>query len=213
MTPSMQTGTMSPLSNISGYGLKQPKHLRQIPQFTAGQQGLFQSLLGGAQPGASHGLGYLSKLAAGDEESFAHLEQPALKNYEQALSMIGNRFSSGSGTSSSYFQNAARGLGQDFAQNLQSQRNQLQMDALTKLLGISQNLLGQRPYMIGTESQQPGGGWSEFGSKLGGAIPGALGTILGTSVGGPAGGAAGGAGATVLSQLLNYLFSGKQGAQ
>jgi hypothetical protein len=204
MTPSMQTGTMSPLSNISGYGLKQPKHLRQIPQFTAGQQGLFQSLLGGAQPGASHGLGYLSKLASGDEESFAHLEQPALQDYEQALSKLGNRFANtGFASSSSPFQNAARGLGQDYANTLQSQRSQLQMDALTKLLGISQNLLGQRPYMIGTESQQPGGGWSSIAPALGGAIPGILAAILG----GPAGAAGGGA----LGALLSHLLGGQRG--
>ena len=211
MTPSMSAGTASPANSISGYGLKQPKHLRQVPNFTKGQMGLFESLLGGAQPGASHGLGYLSKLAAGDEESFAHLEQPALQNYEQALSKLGNRFANtGFASSSSPFQNAARGLGQDYANTLQSQRSQLQMDALTKLLGISQNLLGQRPYSIGVENQQPGGGWSDFGSKLGGALPGAIGSILGSPFG-SAGSAAGGAGGTVLSALINYLFGGKGG--
>jgi len=212
MTPSMQTGTASPLGNISGYGLKQPKHLRQVPNFTKGQMGLFESLLGGAQPGASHGLGYLSKLAAGEPEAFEHLEQPAMLDYDKALGRLSSRFGgAGSGTGSSSFQKAARGLGSDFATNLQSQRNQLQMDALTKLLGLSQNLLGQRPYMIGTESQQPGGGWSQFGSQLGGAIPPALGTILGSLLGGPAGGAAGGAAGSGLSALLSYLFGGKGG--
>jgi len=173
MTPSMSTGAMSPKQNIAGFGLKQPKHLRQVPQFNPGQMNLFQSLLGGVQPGSTQGLDFLSKLAGGNEEMFNQLEAPAFSNYQKTLGDLGSRFAQFGGVDSSAFQNAVTGAGADLAQNLQSQRSQLQSDAISKLLGYSGQLLGQRPYEIVQQGQREGNA-GNIGNMLGQYLPSIL---------------------------------------
>jgi hypothetical protein len=113
------------------------------PQFTPEQMQLFQSLFGQLGPDS-----FLGKLAGGDQSTFAQLEAPALNQFNQLQGQLGSRFSGMGmgGRRSSGFQNASGQASSDFAQQLQSQRLGLQRQAIQDLMGMSNQLLSQRPY-------------------------------------------------------------------
>ena len=132
-------------SRMTGGGDIIPRGYRkgQLGQFTPEQMQLFQGLFSHTAPG-----GFLSKLAGGEEGAFDQLEAPALRQFAGLQGNLASRFSGmGSGARrSSGFQQASNQASSDFAQQLQSQRMGLQRQALQDLLGISGELLGQRPY-------------------------------------------------------------------
>lgn len=115
----------------------------QLQQFTPEQMSLFQQLFSNVGPDS-----YLSKLAGGDESFFGELEAPALKQFSGLQGNLASRFSNMGigGRKSSGFQNTMNSAASDFAQQLQSQRQGLQRQAIQDLMGISSQLLGQRPY-------------------------------------------------------------------
>lgn len=158
-------GSSAGSQSISGHNLK------SIPNFTPQQMQLFQSLLGGVGQGGNQGLGYLSKLAGGDEASFQQQEAPAYAAFNKSLGQIGSRFSQFGAQDSSAFQNAVSGQGQSLAENLKSQRSQTQQDAISRLLGFSNQLIGQRPYE--NVLQKESGGF-DFGEILSKALPALL---------------------------------------
>lgn len=114
-----------------------------LQQFTPEQLQLFKHLFSFLGPES-----YLSKLSGGDEETFNQIERPAMKQFSELLGGIGSKFSGmGLGARrSSGFQNTTSQAASDFAQQLQSQRLGLQNQALQDLSGLSNMLLGQRPY-------------------------------------------------------------------
>lgn len=167
-------------SGMNGTGFykeKVPKGYSQgkLQQFSPEQLDLFQQLFGHVGPES-----YLSRLAAGDQSIFNEIESPALQQFSGLQGNIASRFSGMGGTGarrSSGFQNTMNAAASDFAQQLQSQRQNLQRQAIMDLMGISSNLLGQRPYENTlTKKSTDASGW---GSALGG--------VLGAGVGGAAG--------------------------
>jgi hypothetical protein len=136
---------------ISGNKVPSDRRVGQIQQFTPEQMKLFQQMLGNVGPDS-----YLSKLAGGDEGIFNQIEAPAMKQFSALQGNLASRFSGGGGQGngqgalssrhSSGFQNTANTATQDFASQLQSQRQGLQQQAIKDLHGMSQNLLNQRPY-------------------------------------------------------------------
>lgn len=164
----------------AGPGEYVPKGYRkgQISQFTPEQMQLFQQLFGLVGQDS-----YLSKLAGGDEEAFQQTEAPALRQFSELLGGLGSRFSGmGMGARrSSGFQNTASSAASNFAQELASQRQSLQRQAIMDLMGISQSLLGQRPM---ENLITPKSGKKSFLQELGlSAIPG-FSQGLGRSFGG-----------------------------
>ncbi len=159
----------------------------QIPQFTPQQFQQFQSLFQHVSPDS-----YLSKLAGGDEEAFNQIEAPAMRQFSGLQGNIASRFS-GMGTGarrSSGFQNTMNQASSDFAQDLQSKRQSLQQNAIRELLGLSGDLLNQRPYeklLIEPKEKKK----SFFQRLLGGALP-IAGAAAGGFFGGPTGAAMGG---------------------
>lgn len=136
-----------PLTKIKGF------ESAQVPNFSPEQMQLFQQLIAGLQPGIGKGLEHLSGLAGGDQSKFAELEAPALRQFSGLMGGLSSRFSGGAGgpggTSarrSSGFNLESSAAGQNFAEGLQSQRLGLQNNAISQLMGLSQSLLGQRPY-------------------------------------------------------------------
>lgn len=115
----------------------------QLQQFTPDQIKLFKSLFSQLGPNS-----YLSKLAGGDEELFNEIERPAFRQFGELQGNLASRFSGmGLGArNSSGFQNAMTQAGSDLASQLSLQRQQLQQNALQELFGLSNTLLGQRPY-------------------------------------------------------------------
>lgn len=132
-------------STGSGLGNRAPSgyKLGTLKNFTPEQMELFKSLFGHLQPGS-----YLSKLAGGDESLFEEMEAPALRQFSELQGGLASRFSGmGMGARrSSGFQNTTNQAASDFAQNLQSQRQGLQQQAIKDLMGMGTSLLGQRPY-------------------------------------------------------------------
>lgn len=161
-----------------------------LQNFSPEQMQLFQSLFSHLQPGS-----YLSKLAGGDQSQFGEIEAPALRQFNELQGNIASRFSGmGLGArKSSGFQNTMSAASSNFAQQLKSQRQELQRQALQDLLGMSGSLLQQRPYeQFLVKKQNP---WADIAGKFAGAIPGAL---AGYMTGGPLG-----AGLGAFSSVLN----------
>ena len=91
---------------------------------------------------------YLSRLAAGDQSFFEEMEKPAFRQLAEAQGGLGSRFASMGmgGLKSSGFKNMANAQAMDMAMRLQGQRQQLRQQAIKDLHGISQDILGRRPY-------------------------------------------------------------------
>jgi hypothetical protein len=139
---------MVSLGGQSAAGGKIPKGYSagSLQQFTPEQMNLFKNLFSYTGPQSQ-----LSKLAAGDETAFAPIEQQATRDFQNFQGQTASRFSqlapgALSATRGSGFKNLQTQGAQDFASQLASQRQGLQRQALMDLLGISESLLGQRPY-------------------------------------------------------------------
>lgn len=147
----------------------------QIQQFTPDQMRLFSQLFSNVGPES-----YLSRLAGGDESLFEEMEAPALRQFGQLQGNIASRFSGmGMGArKSSGFQNTMGQAASDFAQDLASRRQGLQRQAIIDLMGLSESLLGQRPYERFL-TQKPENKTAELIGKLGGAVPGLISSFMG----------------------------------
>ncbi len=175
---------MSSLIGGKGMGDKIPKGYKQgqMQQFTPEQMQLFQSMFSNVGPDS-----YLSKLAGGDEEMFNQMEAPALKQFGAMQDNLASRFS-GMGTggrNSSGFQNTMTSAAQDFAGQLQSKRQSLQQQALKDIMGMSNELLGQKPYekFLYEKQQKEKTPWGKLiGGGLG-ALAGLPGGLMGVSAG------------------------------
>jgi len=189
------TGSMGPTGSMSSSGRtgmpkeKIPKGYKKgtLNNFTPEQMQLFQQMFGQLGPES-----YLSKLAGGDEETFNQMEAPALKQFAGLQGGLASRFSGMGGTgarNSSGFQNTANQAASDFAQQLQSQRQELQRGAISDMMNFSNQLLNQRPqenFLVEKPQKQKQalGGW-------GGALGALGGGAAGFFAGGPAGALAG----------------------
>ena len=145
----------------------------QLQQFSPEQMQLFQQMFSQVQPES-----FLGKLAGGDQSQFEQMEAPALQQFSGLQGNLASRFSGmGMGARrSSGFQNTANQATSDFAQQLQSQRMGLQRQAVQDLMGMSGQLLGQRPYeQFLTPKQKP------FWQELVGGLAGGVGSGLGTA--------------------------------
>lgn len=187
----MATTSMGGYKGLRGptgmVGNKIPSGYRygQLAQYTPEQANLFQQMFSQVSPDS-----YLSKLAGGDQATFDQMEAPAMRQFSGMMGGLASRFS-GMGTGarrSSGFQNEATAATSNFAQDLASRRQDLQRQAIMDLMGMSQNLLGQRPYeqFIAEKRKKEKSGW-------GGVIGSALGGLGGLALGGgnPAMGMAG----------------------
>jgi hypothetical protein len=125
----------------------------QLQQFSPEQMQLFQQMFGQLGPDS-----FLSRLAGGDEQMFNQIEAPAMRQFQGLQGNIASRFS-GMGTGarrSGGFQRTMNQASSDFAQELQSQRMGLQRNAIQDLMGMSNQLLGQRPYENMLIKKDPG---------------------------------------------------------
>ncbi len=173
-SPAGRTGNKIPSGYKSG----------QMQQFTPEQMQLFQQMFGHAGPES-----FTSRLASGDQSTFGEIEAPALKQFNELQGGLASRFSGmGMGARrSSGFQNTMTSAASDFAQQLQSQRQGLQRQALMDLRGMSQELLGHKPYeQFLIEKEKKKG----FGGLIGGGIGAGIGGAIGLA-GGPIGAMAG----------------------
>ncbi len=130
---------------------KAPKGYSYSQQFTPEQMQLFQQMFGNVGEGS-----YLSRLAGGDQSMFDEMEAPAMRQFNEMQGNMASRFSGmGMGARrSSGFQNQANQASSNFAQDLQSKRQGLQRQAIMDLMGLSGDLLGQKPYALQEKPHQ-----------------------------------------------------------
>lgn len=191
MSSSMQGlggfGSTGKPQKLGSTGLK----TMNVQQFTPEQLSLFQSLFSSVGPES-----FTSRLAGGDQGAFDEIESPALQQFSGIQGGIASRFSQGEGgkgnlgaRKSSGFQNYQNSAASDFAQRLQSNRYNIQRQAIQDLHGMSSSLLGQRPYeQYAYEPQKKKSFWD---SLFGIGAP-AAGAIAGGLIGGPGGAMIGG---------------------
>lgn len=157
-----------------------------LRQFDDRQMDLYKRMYGALEPDS-----FLSRLAGGDEDIFSQMEAPAMRQFSGLLGNIASRYSQGGGPGglsarrSSGFQNENTAAASNFAQELQAQRHQLQMNAINEMQRLGHALLSERPYERGlfAKPQKQGGGWENvFKSGIGGLTGGALGYF---AAGGP----------------------------
>ena len=120
-----------------------PAGFRKLKNYTPEQQQLFSNSFANVGQGS-----YLSRLAGGDQSLFGEMEAPAHRQFNELQGNIASRFS-GLGMGSrrgSGFQNSMSQASSNFAQDLQSRRQELQRNALQDLTSMSHQLLNQRPY-------------------------------------------------------------------
>jgi len=122
----------------------------QISQYEPEQTELFKNQFAHLDPNS-----FLSKLAMGDESQFEEMEAPAMKQFSALQGNLGSRFSGmGMGSQkSSGFQNTMNTASQDFAGQLQANRMGLRKQAITDLMGLSNQVLNQRPYEKGLQEK------------------------------------------------------------
>ena len=167
-------------SNMSEYIPEGYEDFR-LKNYTPNQMNLHDQQFGTVDPN-----GYLAKLSRGDTNTFGEIEAPALQQFNALQGNIASRFSGmGMGSrNSSGFQHAMSSASQDFASQLQANRTQMRRQAIMDLMGLSNQILGQKPYETGLAEmpqQEQGkalGGW-------GGAIGTAGGAAIGTYLGNP----------------------------
>ncbi len=173
--PSGENVGRSLMSGGGQFGTQLPKGFKggQLQQFTPEQMQLFQQMFGMVGPES-----YLSRLAGGDESLFEEMEAPAMRQFNELQGNLGSRFSNlGMGSRrSSGFQNQATAAQSNFAQDLQSQRQNLQRQAIMDLRGLSESLLNQRPYDQFAVRNQPKGS-SGFGGVIGAGLGGLAGFL------------------------------------
>lgn len=183
---------MSSMTGQSGFantrsGNKAPSGYRERQAFTPEAMELYKRMFSQVSPDS-----YLSRLAGGDEDLFNEMEAPALRQFSELQGDIASRFSAGGGgrgslsaRKSSGFQNTMNSAASNFAQDLQSRRQDLMRQAIQDLSGMSHSLLNEEPYQLYEKRQKKKSGWG----GLAGAGVGALGGFL---AGGPAGSLSGG---------------------
>lgn len=166
-------GSANKMNDIipKGYGVS------QLQRMTPGQMGIMDQLTGMIGPES-----YLSRLAGGDEEMFRQIEQPALRQFGEIQGGIASRFSGqGMGSRrSSGFQNTMGQLGSDFASQLQSQRQDLQRQALLDMSDIGNMLMGQNPYEreLYQKQQKQKFNWGGLAGGVGGFLVGGPGGAM-----------------------------------
>jgi len=165
-----------------GKGNKIPSGYKEgrIQNYTPEQMQLFRQMFSNVSPDS-----YLSKLSGGDQSLFDEMEAPALRQFSGIQGNLASRFSGmGMGSrKSSGFQNSINAAGSDFSQDLQSRRQSLQQNAIKELMGLSGDLLGQRPYdqFLVDKPYRPSTGDQLIGA--GGAFLGGIGQGIGTGIG------------------------------
>lgn len=137
MTPSV--------GNPTSFGEKIPSGYKRgrLQNYDPQQMDLYNRQFGQLGPDS-----FLSRLAGGDQSMFEEMERPALRQFNALSGNLASKFSGmGAGARrSSGFQNTMNAAGSDFAQQLQSNRQSLQSQAIKDLMGLSDQLLNQRPY-------------------------------------------------------------------
>jgi len=179
--------------SIRGNMIPKGMSLSRINQYTPQQEQLSDQSFANVGPDS-----YTSRLAQGDQSAFEETERPALRQFSGLQGNIASRFSGQGlgGRRSSGFQNTMNAASGDFAQQLQSRRQEMRQGAIRDLHSMSQDLLGNRQYDQQL-SEKPQPWWQKFATNLGeGAVRAGSAYLTG--------------GASELGNLSGFLGGGQQ---
>lgn len=168
---SMNSGSTGGSSSLKGTGYK------AVSTLSPEQRDLFMRMFSGSKNGISGGLDQLSQLAqGGNEQLWNKLEAPALRQHGQLQGQIASRFSGMGmgGRRGSGFQNASSAAGTDLSERLQSNRMNLQQQAIQQLLSLGNSLLGRETEAF-IPKQKPF--WQEFATGVSGGIGEGIGSL------------------------------------
>jgi hypothetical protein len=161
--------------NAAGSFTEKRPHGREmfsIQNMTPQQLEMLEQLIGMLGPDS-----FISRLANGDQSAFQEMEAPAHRQFQETTGGLATRFS-GAGMGArrgSGFQNAMSQSAEDFAMKLQGNRTNLRNQALRDLMGMSHNLLQQRPFDRGyVKKDRSGENDAEAWAKLLGFVPGVI---------------------------------------
>lgn len=138
----MASGQNNAGSKLMGDKIPKGYNKGTLQNFTPEQMDLFQSLFSNLGPDS-----FLGKIAGGDQQGFEEMEAPAMRQFQGLQGDIASRFS-GAGMGArggSGFKNSLNQATSDFAQDLQSKRQDFRRQAIRDLMGMSGDLLNQRP--------------------------------------------------------------------
>ena len=180
------TGRMSGKSLSRNDKIPSGYRAGQLQQFDPQQTELYNQLYGNVGPESQ-----TARLAEGDEEAFAQMERPAMRQFNELQGGLASRFSGSGGGGSqaqlsnrrtSGFQNTSSAAASNFAQDLASRRQDLMRQARSDLFSMSHELLGQRPQekFISKKRESEGTNW-------GGLAAAGIGATGGFFAGGPMG--------------------------
>lgn len=178
--------TYTPMAGPTGKtGSKVPSGYKQgqIQQFTPEMMDFMSQLMQMLGPDS-----FMSQIAGGDQSAFEQMEAPALRQFTGLQGNLASKFSGMGmgGRRSSGFTNTMNSAASDFAQQLQSKRTDMRMQAIKDMQNMGNQLLSQKPYeTFLMEKDLP------FWKKLLGATSKAAGAGAGGYFGGPQGAAAG----------------------
>jgi hypothetical protein len=128
---------MNPSQRVGG------RTVERVQNYTPQQMKLHQQQFGMLGPDS-----YLYQLAQGDPQLMEQMERGALRDFSGQMGNLSSRFS-GQGTGgrhSSGFKNASGMESRQLQENLQAQRHNMRRQAITDLMGLSNQILGQDPY-------------------------------------------------------------------
>jgi hypothetical protein len=193
-----------------GYGMQNSRspqvgghNVQRVQNYTPQQMQLHERGFENVAPGS-----YTARLAAGDQSLFNEMEAPAMRQFGEMQGENASRFS-GMGMGArrgSGFQNFQNQATSNFAQDLQSRRQELQRNAIQDMMSMSNQILSQRPYEnILVEPNKKKSFWQKL---IGGGAP-IVGGIAGGVLGGPAGAMAG----FQAGNAVGQAFNGEQGGQ
>jgi len=174
----MATGASS---GLKGTGYKQI----QTPTLSPDQQNLFKMLMGGSQEGLGAGLSHLTGLAKGDTSKFSEMEAPAFRQFAGLQGNLASRFSGlGSGARrSSGFKNTMNEASMDLAERLQSNRLNMQNDAIRQLMGLGESLLNTKTFETSLIPKKQSA-LMQLLASLGGGVSQGFGSGIGKAFGG-----------------------------
>lgn len=168
--------TYTPMAGPTGKtGSKVPSGYKQgqIQNFSPEMMQFYQQMLDMLGPDS-----FLSQIAGGDQSAFEEMEAPALRQFTGLQGNLASKFSGMGmgGRRSSGFTNTMNSAASDFAQQLQSKRTDMRMQAIKDLQGMGNQLLGQKPYETFLKEKAPSA-WQQFLDFWGenaGRAPGAI---------------------------------------
>ena len=121
-----------------------------LPTMGGGQKDIYDLISSHFKSGAGDIFQKLFGLAKGDEGTFAQMEAPALRQFQQQIAPgIAQRYSGTGIGASSGMQNSLANAGANLAENLQAQRSGLMERSMQNVLGLGERLLGTQTQQFG----------------------------------------------------------------